>query len=72
MVDDSSVCGCSQAVSVKPNNTLIFVINVAVSPTPNDDVPEVISQRAESCLFCRDLRSASVNLYFSQRLCMAC
>lgn len=40
MVDNSSVCGCSQAVSVKPNVTLIFVINVAVSPTPNDDVPE--------------------------------
>lgn len=40
MVDDSSVCGCSQAASVKPNVTLIFVINVAVSPTPNDDVAE--------------------------------
>lgn len=30
----------SQAVSVKSNVTLIFVINVAVSPTPNDDVAE--------------------------------
>lgn len=40
MVDDRSVCSLSQAVSVKPNVTLIFVINVAVSPTSNDDVAE--------------------------------
>jgi len=50
MVDDRSVCSCSKAVSVKPNVTLIFVINVVVSPTPNDDVGEKSFLREQTAI----------------------